>query len=315
MKPQDVTNTPGEHAIFMVFGLEAQDGALAKVKDLCADFSAVARSMRTRLPDSAISCIMGFGAEAWGRLFPRHGKPAELEVFKEIRGDRHVAVSTPGDIFFHIRAARLDVCLEAASIISAKLQGAVYAIDEVQGFRYYDGRAIIGFVDGTENPEDEARLASATIGDEDAAFKGGSYAFVQKYLHDMNAWNALSTEEQEKAIGRRKFNDVELADDEKPENAHNAVTNIEDADGNELKIVRANMPFANPAKGEFGTYFIGYAGRFSTTRKMLENMFVGEPAGNTDRLLDFSTAATGTLFFVPPATMLEELGESETVNA
>ncbi len=315
MKPQDVTNTPGEHAIFMVFGLEAQDGALAKVKDLCADFSAVARSMRTRLPDSAISCIMGFGAEAWGRLFPRHGKPAELEVFKEIRGDRHVAVSTPGDIFFHIRAARLDVCLEAASIISAKLQGAVFAIDEVQGFRYYDGRAIIGFVDGTENPEDEARLASATIGDEDAAFKGGSYAFVQKYLHDMNAWNALSTEEQEKAIGRRKFNDVELADDEKPENAHNAVTNIEDADGNELKIVRANMPFANPAKGEFGTYFIGYAGRFSTTRKMLENMFVGEPAGNTDRLLDFSTAATGTLFFVPPATMLEELGESETVNA
>ena len=208
-----------------------------------------------------------------------------------------------------------NVCLEAASIISAKLQGAVFAIDEVQGFRYYDGRAIIGFVDGTENPEDEARLASATIGDEDAAFKGGSYAFVQKYLHDMNAWNALSTEEQEKAIGRRKFNDVELADDEKPENAHNAVTNIEDADGNELKIVRANMPFANPAKGEFGTYFIGYAGRFSTTRKMLENMFVGEPAGNTDRLLDFSTAATGTLFFVPPATMLEELGESETVNA
>lgn len=231
-------------------------------------------------------------------------------MFKEIKGNRHTAVSTPGDIFFHIRAARLDVCLEAASIISAKLQGAVYAIDEVQGFRYYDGRSIIGFVDGTENPEDDARLTAATIGDEDAAFKGGSYAFVQKYLHDMDAWNALSTEEQEKAIGRHKFNDVELSDDEKPENAHNAVTNIEDADGNELKIVRANMPFANPAKSEFGTYFIGYAGTFSTTRKMLENMFIGEPVGNTDRLLDFSTAATGTLFFIPPLEMLEALGES-----
>lgn len=310
MKPQDVTNTPGEHAIFMVFGLQDEAGAAAKVKDLCADFSAVARSMRTRLPDSAISCIMGFGAEAWNRLFPGRGKPGELEVFKEIKGNRHTAVSTPGDIFFHIRAARLDVCLEAASIISAKLQGAVYAIDEVQGFRYYDGRSIIGFVDGTENPEDDARLTAATIGDEDAAFKGGSYAFVQKYLHDMDAWNALSTEEQEKAIGRHKFNDVELSDDEKPENAHNAVTNIEDADGNELKIVRANMPFANPAKSEFGTYFIGYAGTFSTTRNMLENMFIGEPVGNTDRLLDFSTAATGTLFFIPPLEMLEALGES-----
>ena len=185
----------------------------------------------------------------------------------------------------------------------------MYPIDEVQGFRYYDGRAIIGFVDGTENPEDEARLAAAVIGAEDTDFAGGSYAFVQKYLHDMDAWNALATEEQEKAIGRRKFNDVELSDEEKPENAHNAVTNIEDEHGNELKIVRANMPFANPAKGEFGTYFIGYAGKFSTTRKMLENMFIGDPVGNTDRLLDFSTAATGTLFFIPSAELLEELGE------
>ena len=125
----------------------------------------------------------------------------------------------------------------------------------------------------------------------------------------MNAWNGLSTEEQEKAIGRRKFNDVELTDEEKPENAHNAVTNISDEEGNELKIVRANMPFANPSKGEFGTYFIGYASTFATTRKMLENMFVGEPVGNTDRLLDFSTAVTGTLFFVPTFDLLEELGE------
>jgi deferrochelatase/peroxidase EfeB len=77
----------------------------------------------------------------------------------------------------------------------------------------------------------------------------------------MAAWKALSTEEQEKAIGRRKFNDMELSDEEKPENAHNAVTNIEDEDGNELKIVRANMPFANPAKGEFGTYFIRLRGQ------------------------------------------------------
>ena len=205
----------------------------------------------------------------------------------------------------------MDVCHEAASIISTKLRGAVSYVDEVHGFRYFDGRAIIGFVDGTENPEDEERFASAVIGEEDASFAGGSYVFVQKYMHDMEAWNALSTEEQEQAIGRRKFDDVELGDEEKPENAHNAVTNIEDADGNELKIVRANMPFSNPAKGEFGTYFIGYAGTFSTTRKMLENMFIGEPEGNTDRLLDFSTAVTGTLFFVPSMEMLEELGEED----
>ena len=309
MRSQDVTKTPGEHAFFMIFGLAGGDDAVGAVKDLCGKIDFVARSLRNRFPGSDASCVVGFGAEAWTRLFPDQPRPAELAVFEEIKGEKHTAPSTPGDLFLHIRAARLDVCQEAASLITAMLQGVVFPIDEVQGFRYFDGRAIIGFVDGTENPEDDERAAFATIGEEDEHFAGGSYAFVQKYLHDMTAWNALPVEEQEKAIGRRKFNDVELDDDERPESAHNVVTNISDKDGNELKIVRANMPFATPTRGEFGTYFIGYAGTFTTTRKMLENMFVGEPVGNTDRLLDFSTAVTGTLFFVPSRETLEELAE------
>ncbi|MDR3176598.1 MAG: Dyp-type peroxidase [Desulfovibrio sp.] len=309
MNAQDITNKPGEHAIFMVFRLLSGGIAEAGVKALCSGFSPVLRSMRNRFPDSEASCVMGFGAEAWGRLFPDRPRPGELETFKEIKGAKHTAPSTPGDIFFHIRAKRLDVCHELAAVFRAALGDAVEHVDEVHGFRYFDGRAIIGFVDGTENPGGEDAMGFAAIGDEDGYFRGGSYAFVQKYIHDMDAWNALPTEEQERAIGRRKYNDVELSGEEKPKNAHNAVTNIHGADGGELKIVRANMPFANPSRKEFGTYFIGYAGTFSTTRKMLENMFVGDPAGNTDRLLDFSTAVTGTLFFVPPLDMLEELGE------
>lgn len=124
----------------------------------------------------------------------------------------------------------------------------------------------------------------------------------------MKDWNGISTEEQEKVIGRRKFNDIELSDEEKPANAHNAVTNIADDNGNELKVMRANMPFANPSKGEYGTYFISYASTFTTTERMLRNMFIGEPVGNYDRLLDFSTAVTGTLFFIPSPSLLSELG-------
>ena len=309
MHPQNITETPGQFALFMVFGINATADAPEKIKGVCGDLSAIVRSMRNRFPGQQISCVMGFGARAWGELFPEQPKPAELEEFREIRGERHVAVSTPGDLFFHIRTKRADVGYEMASLITADLGDAVTAIDETHGFRYFDGRAIIGFVDGTENPDDEERMAFAAIGDEDPDVAGGSYVFVQKYLHDMKAWNALSTEEQERAIGRRKYDDRELGDDEKPENAHNAVTNIQDAEGNELKIVRDNMPFANPARGEFGTYFIGYARTFSTTRTMLEHMFIGEPVGNTDRLLDFSTAVTGTLFFVPSADLLEALAE------
>lgn len=307
--PQDVTNKPGENALFMVFGLLDKENTTKTVKELCSNFAAIVRSMRNRMPELEISAIMGFGAEAWGKLFSELPHPAELHVFEEIKGERHTAVSTTGDLFFHIRAKKMDACFEIASIISNDLQEIALHIDEVHGFRYFDGRAIIGFVDGTENPEYEQAYASAVIGDKEPFFKGGSYAFVQKYLHDMKAWNNLPTEEQEKVIGRHKFNDVELTDAEKPANAHNAVTNIEDADGNELKIVRANMPFANPSKGEFGTYFIGYANTFTTTRKMLENMFIGDPVGNTDRLLEFSKAVTGTLFFIPTFDLLEKLGE------
>jgi putative iron-dependent peroxidase len=310
VKPQDVTNSPGEYALFIVYGLPDAEKASAEVKDLCGNFSAMIRSMRNRFPEQGISCVMGFGANVWNKLFPEQPRPKELNVFEEIKGDKHTAVSTPGDLFFHIRGKSMAVCHELSAIIGNALDGVVTPIDEVHGFRYFDGRAIIGFVDGTENPAvDEDPCHFAVIGDEDKVFKGGSYAFVQKYIHDMAAWNNLPTEEQEKVIGRRKFNDVELSDEEKPVNAHNAVTNIQDENGDDIKIVRANMPFSNPSRGEFGTYFIGYSRTFASTRRMLENMFIGDPVGNTDRLLDFSTAVTGTLFFVPTYDLLGVLSE------
>lgn len=304
--PQAVTAGPGEHAVFIVYHLKKTPATLDAVKDVCANFAALVRSMQNRFPDQEFSAVTGFGAEAWTTLFPERPKPAELVPFREIKGAAHTAIATPGDLFFHIRARKMGLCMELAGILADKLKGVVEPLDETHGFRFHDGRDIIGFVDGTENPAvDDSAYRFAVIGDAEPEFRGGSYAFVQKYLHDMEAWNALSVEEQEKVIGRRKFNDVELSDEEKPANAHNAVANL----GDELKIMRANMPFANTAKGEYGTYFIGYASTFSTTRTMLEHMFVGEAAGNTDRLLDFSTPVTGTLFFVPSFALLGELGE------
>jgi putative iron-dependent peroxidase len=248
---------------------------------------------------------MGFGSAAWDQLF-RAARPAGLHAFREFHaGSRH-AIATPGDILFHIRAARMDLCFELATHFMARLVGAVSPADEVHGFQYFDDRDLIGFVDGTENPTDEAAAEAALIGDEDPKFAGGSYVIVQKYLHDMPAWNALSTEAQEKIIGRRKLSDIELDDATKPSSAHNALTVLEE-DGKEIKILRDNMPFGDVARGEFGTYFIGYARSPGPIELMLENMFVGRPPGNYDRLLDFSRALTGNLFFVPSLDLLDSL--------
>lgn len=308
--PQDVVGKAGKNAIFIVYNLLDTPDTINRIKDVCGNFTGLIRSMLNRFPDGAFSAVIGFGTEAWKTYFSELGTPKELAPFEEIKGDKYTAVSTPGDLFFHIRANEMGLCHEFASIIDMKLSGVVESVDETHGFRYLDGKAIIGFVDGTENPSiDLDPYFFGVIGENDKEFAGGSYVFVQKYIHDMRSWNATSIYEQEKVIGRHKFNDVELSDDEKPENAHNAVTNIQDDQGNDLKIIRGNMPFSNTSKGEYGTYFIGYASTFSTTRKMLENMFVGSPKGNTDRLLDFSTAVTGTLFFAPSYDLLNKIGE------
>lgn len=306
---QPVLNRPGENALFIVLGLNQEDSITDTIIDFSANFSALTRSLTNRFPDAQFSATMGFSSHAWDQLFPNQSKPQELETFKEIKGPKYTAVSTAGDLFFHIRADRQALCYELGSIIQEQLKDVTHSIDEVHGFRYFDGRAIIGFVDGTENPEPEIAAEYALVGEEDLSFKGGSYAFIQKYTHDMDKWRALSDEEQEKVIGRKKFNDVELSDDVKPVTAHNVVSKAHDENGNELKIMRANMPFSNPSKNEYGTFFIGYARKFSVTRQMLEHMFQGDAEGNLDRLLDFSTAQTGTLFFVPTVDFLDGLGE------
>jgi putative iron-dependent peroxidase len=180
-------------------------------------------------------------------------------------------------------------------------------VDEVHGFRYFDERDLIGFVDGTESPGGAVGESWALVGDGDPGFAGGSYVIVQKYLHDIPAWNKLPVEDQENAIGRGKLNDIEMADDVKPANSHVALNTITGADGEERKIVRANMPFGDVGRGEFGTYFIGYAATPSITEEMLRNMFIGRPPGNTDRILDFSTAITGGLFFAPSGDFLDDL--------
>src|SRR5580700_5655606 len=299
-------------AIFLVATLNPGTDNRATMRSFCADLAGLVRAVEFRDLEGGLSCVMGFGSEAWDRLFgaPR---PAELHPFREIRaGGRH-AVATPGDLLFHIRAKRMDLCFELATQIMARIGDAVSPVDEVHGFRYFDDRDLMGFVDGTENPRGAAAIDAVLVREEDAAFAAGSYVIVQKYLHDLDAWNALSTEAQERIIGRTKLSDVELDESVKPTSAHNALTTIVE-NGKEIKILRDNMPFGQAARGEFGTYFIGYSRSPRTIEQMLENMFIGRPPGNYDRILDFSRAVTGSLFFVPSATFLENVAEDQAVE-
>jgi porphyrinogen peroxidase len=303
-EPQPILSHPTESAIFLV--LTVRSGAEAEVVDVLADVAGLKRSVGFRVPEAELTCVAGVGATLWDRM-NAGPRPAGLHPFRELVGPRHTAVATPGDLLFHIRAHRFDLCFELAQRLTERLRGLADVVDEVHGFRSFDDRDVLGFVDGTENPEGVAATDAALIGDEDPTFAGGSYVIVQKYLHDLPAWDALSTEEQEQAIGRTKLTDLEFPDEDKAPNSHLALNVITGPDGEERQIMRFNMPFGRVGAAEFGTYYIAYASTSELIEQMLTNMFIGDPPGNTDRILDFSTAVTGNLFFVPAADLLENL--------
>ena len=300
--PQPVLAPLTPAAIFLVATID--DGGEQAVHDGLGDIAGLVRAIGFRDPGKHLSVVTSIGSAAWDRLFsgPR---PVELHPFVALDGGRHRAPATPGDLLFHIRAETMDVCFELAIKIVGAM-GPITVVDETHGFRFFDNRDLLGFVDGTENPDGPLADSATRIGDEDPDFAGGCYVHVQKYLHDMAAWNALSTEDQERVIGRSKLDDIELDDAVKPANSHVALNVIEDDDGTELKIVRHNMPFGQIGRGEFGTYFIGYSRSAAVTERMLTNMFIGSPPGTTDHILEFSTAITGSMFFTPTQDFLDD---------
>ena len=303
---QNITDYPNNNTIFTVWKFKHNIEIKPAFEKLCGLIANLNHSYIIRVPGGRVSCVLGIGHDAWLQLSLPTPLPKELKNFEPVTGLKHTDVATPGDLHFHLRGTDMSVCFDMLTAIMEVLDPVADCLEEIHGFRYWDGRSILGFVDGTENPVGDQREFFATVGDEDPVYAGGSYLFVQKYLHDMRGWTKLPVEEQEKVIGRYKMSDIEMPDDIKPENSHSALAAIEDEDGNELKIVRDNMPFGSPSKNEVGTYFIAYANTFSTTHKMLERMFIGFPTGNYDRILDFSTACTGSLFFAPSVNMLKQ---------
>ncbi len=285
------------------------DGGEQTVRDLLPGISGLVKSVSFRVPDDDLRCVVGIGSSAWSRLYASD-KPKQLHTLETIVGDKYVAPSTPGDLLFHLQSSHLDMCFELARLINHRLQGHATIVDEVHGFKYFDQRDLLGFVDGTANPEGVDAVKSVVISHEaDPEYAGGTYVITQKYTHQLQDWHAISVEEQERVIGRSKLDDVEMPDDVKPSNSHIALNTITDDNGVEHDIYRENMPFGEIGEDVYGTYFIGYAADPSVTELMLRHMFIGNPRGNYDRILDYSTAHTGNLFFIPSVERLDTMDE------
>ncbi|MCL1800600.1 MAG: Dyp-type peroxidase [Promicromonosporaceae bacterium] len=306
---QDVYKDVGRSVNFSVLNLARKDqtGERALIEEFCDRSQSIIRSLRIRNDDGDLLVAIGFSNSAWDYLFPGAPKPKELQDFTGLSGGRYDMPATGGDIFLHVRAASEALVYECVTQFMEFLRPIVTVQEETHGFRYLEGRAIIGFIDGTEAPSPADSPFWAIVGDEDPEFSGGSYSFLQKWIHDMDKWTALGTEEQERAVGRRKYSDIELAEDQKSQHpaAHNVASKLT-IDGVEKKIIRMNVPFSYPTENITGTMFIGYARHWEITKSMLEQMLA-----KTDYLLTFSQIKTGQLFFIPSRDLLAKMAAGE----
>jgi putative iron-dependent peroxidase len=250
-----------------------------------------------------VAAAIGFGDDFWDVISPAQ-RPRALGPFPAMAVGPRSAPATGGDMLLHVGAARADLAAEVVRRFMAALAGTVTVLEDVYGFRYLDGRDLTGFIDGTENPEGDARAAATLIGDEDPTFAGGSYVFTQRYVHALDRWHGVSEADQEGILGRRKRDSEELPDDIKPPTAHISRVVIEE-DGAELEIMRHSCPYVTAT--EAGLFFIAYTRDLAIPERMLGRMVGTADDGRYDHLLDYTRAVSGATFFAPALDVLTAL--------
>jgi putative iron-dependent peroxidase len=286
------------HARFLVINLK--DLPLDGLKQQVQALEAARERLQVQHPDAGLVSTIAFGPALW--LVLRNRGPKELRPLSPLKG-KFTMPATGGDVFLHIRSQRADLCFALLQAFIQPIVDEVEVLEDEAGFRYLDSRDVTGFIDGSENPrDDEERAEAALIGSEDNTYAGGSYVFVQRYVHQLEKWQRLKVDTQEQVVGRTKLESIELDDAVKPENSHVARTVIEE-DGEELPILRLGLPYGG-AK-EAGLFFLAYTRSPRIIDKMLARMFGTTDDGISDRLLSFVTPVSGAYFFAPAQELLE----------
>lgn len=292
----------GPLGLFLV--LHLKPGADDAVRRTAASFPGLLDEVSASAPEAQLAGALAFGPQQWDRLCTT--RPQRLKPFGSLDGGTLRAPATGGDLLLHLHSARADLNYLVASRFVAPLHPWIERAEETPAFRYLDARDLTGFIDGTENPQEQAeRMEVALIGDEDAEFAGGSYVIAQRYVHHLERWNTMPQQEQEGVIGRSKPDSVELDDDVKPSTAHIARVVIEE-DGEELEIVRHSLPYGD-ATGKSGLFFLAYSRDLTIYDKMLQRMFGLSGDGLHDRLMEFTEAVSGGYFFAPSVEQLQML--------
>ena len=292
---------PNLHALFLTFTVVEDDPQamrvkLAKILELFSHFD-------DEYYEAMVSGIIAIGTNYWYELYPDI-IPRELVPFPDIHCEDRNAPNSPGDLLIIIKADRMDICHAIGVEVIQLLTPQVDLFEEVRGFRYLDGRDLMGFVDGTQKPRGMRKLAAALVSDDDPDFAGGSYVHIQRYRHNMHKWQLLPINKQEQIFGRTKTTNTKLAENDIAPFSHAIRASLNSQSSGEVNMLTQNMPYGDMSTQ--GLYFIACARSPQPFIQMLQSRVVGDEQGHYDKLLDYTTAETGGAFFAPSVTFIKQ---------
>ncbi|MCV9878610.1 Dyp-type peroxidase [Brenneria izbisi] len=286
-----------EHRRFAIFMETMVQGEFDAIRQGCKKFCQALSDLQQQFPDAGLGGVLAFGNDIWRELDCQNSA-SELKPFTPL--GKGLAPATQRDLLIHIQSQRHDVNFSLAQSALAAFGNAIRVEEETHGFRAVEDRDLSGFVDGTENPQGEARQAVAII-PADQPDAGGSYVFVQRWEHNLKQLQRISVEQQEQMIGRTKQNNEEIDAAQRPVTSHLSRVDLKE-DGKGLKILRQSLPYGT-ASGKHGLYFIAYCARLHNIEQQLLSMF-GERDGKRDDMLRFTRAVSGSYFFAPSLSRL-----------
>ncbi|WP_117235151.1 Dyp-type peroxidase [Vibrio maerlii] len=285
----------GPFALYVQLKLKSNP---AQVLEALQALPSLVSELNETQPEANLTSSIAFAHQFWSTL--NQEMPSELIPFAPLGSGDVTAPASDVDVLIHLHSNRHDLHFYVLRKLFADIEQDVEIVDETYGYRYLDSRDMTMFVDGTENPKNEQRAEVALI--PEGEFAGGSYVMVQRFVHNLPAWNRLGVSAQEKVVGRTKPDSIEL--DDVPAASHVGRVDIKE-EGKGLKIVRHSLPYGS-VTGDHGLLFIAYCNTLHNHKTMLESMY-GETDGKTDQLLRFTQAVTGAYFFAPSTAQLAEL--------
>jgi putative iron-dependent peroxidase len=251
---------------------------------------AIASLREPRTTMGGVNLVAGFRPELWQSLVP-DGMPSGLEGFNTplTGADGFAMPATQQDAVLWLSGGAYDVIFDTARAAIAALAGHATVAEETSSWTYQHDRDLTGFIDGTENPTLVEAPGFVLVADDNPG-EGGTVLLLQKWEHDAAAWESLTVQEQEHAMGRTKLDSVEL--ENKPGDSHVASTD-QDVFGH---ILRRNMAYGTVTN--HGTMFVGFASQQRPLQAMLESM-AGIGGGTRDAITRFTHPLTGAYYFVP----------------